>query len=125
MVRNNKFKSSSRFCQYNRLPTTYKAFLCAFWWSNECYSRQITIKKYLNEATVLSPDHPVVISQFITHAKELEIDGVAKDGELVIYAISEHIENAGIHSGDATVVYPAQTLYLETVRRAHYCKESG
>lgn len=76
------------------------------------------LKKYLNEATVLSPDHPVVISQFITHAKELEIDGVANNGELVIYAISEHIENAGIHSGDATVVYPAQTLYLETVRRA-------
>ena len=76
------------------------------------------LKKYLKEATILSPDHPVVISQFITHAKELEIDGVANNGELVIYAISEHIENAGIHSGDATVVYPAQTLYLETVRRA-------
>lgn len=76
------------------------------------------LELYLKEATRLSPDHPVVISQFITHAKELEIDGIAKDGQLLIYAISEHIENAGVHSGDATVVYPAQRLYLETVRRA-------
>ncbi len=76
------------------------------------------MEQYLGEATRLSPDHPTVISQFILNAKELEIDGVAKDGKLVIYAISEHIENAGVHSGDATVVYPAQRLYLETVRRA-------
>lgn len=73
---------------------------------------------YLGEAAKLSPDHPVVISQFILNAKELEIDGVAQNGKLVIYAISEHIENAGVHSGDATVVYPAQKLYLETVRQA-------
>jgi carbamoylphosphate synthase large subunit len=73
---------------------------------------------YLKEAARLSPEHPVVISQFIQNSKELEIDGVARDGKLVIYAISEHIENAGVHSGDATVVFPAQTLYLETVRRA-------
>lgn len=73
---------------------------------------------YLEEATRLSPNHPVVISQFITDAKELEIDGVASKGEMVIYAISEHIENAGVHSGDATVAYPAQRLYIETVRRA-------
>jgi carbamoyl-phosphate synthase large subunit len=76
------------------------------------------MEEYLQAATRLSPDHPTVISQFITHAKELEIDGVAQNGKLIIYAISEHLENAGIHSGDATVVYPAQWLYLETVRRA-------
>lgn len=76
------------------------------------------LKQYLHEATRLSPDHPVVISQFITNAKELEIDGVAQNGELIIYAMSEHIENAGVHSGDATVVFPAQRLYLETVRQA-------
>jgi carbamoyl-phosphate synthase large subunit len=74
---------------------------------------------YISEATVLSPDHPVVISQFISNSKEIEIDGVAHQGELKIYAISEHIENAGVHSGDATVVYPAQRLYLETVRQAN------
>lgn len=76
------------------------------------------LKQYLRDATHLSPDHPVVISQFITNAKELEIDGVAQNGKLIIYAISEHIENAGVHSGDATVVFPAQRLYLETVRQA-------
>ena len=76
------------------------------------------MEQYLTAATKLSPDHPTVISQFVQNAKELEIDGVALNGHLVIYAISEHIENAGIHSGDATVVYPAQRLYLETVRRA-------
>ena len=64
------------------------------------------MEHYLTAATKLSPDHPTVISQFVQNAKELEIDGVALGGHLVIYAISEHIENAGIHSGDATVVYP-------------------
>ncbi len=77
-----------------------------------------SLEMYLQAATKLSPEHPVVISKFITNAKELEIDGVAKGGKLLIYAISEHIENAGVHSGDATVVFPAQRLYLETVRRA-------
>ncbi|HSX45705.1 MAG TPA: carbamoyl-phosphate synthase (glutamine-hydrolyzing) large subunit [Candidatus Saccharimonadia bacterium] len=76
------------------------------------------LEYYLQAAARLSPDHPVVMSQFIMNAKELEIDGVAKDGELVIYAISEHIENAGVHSGDATIVYPAQRLYIETIRAA-------
>jgi carbamoyl-phosphate synthase large subunit len=73
---------------------------------------------YLAKATKLSPDHPVVISRFIQGAKELEVDGVANDGQIVISAISEHIENAGVHSGDATVVLPPQRLYLETIRRA-------
>jgi carbamoyl-phosphate synthase large subunit len=73
---------------------------------------------YLSEAAVVSPDHPVVVSHFISNSKEIEIDGVAKKGELQIYAISEHIENAGVHSGDATVVFPAQRLYIETVRKA-------
>jgi len=82
------------------------------------------LQTYLGKAAKLSPDHPVVISQFISNSKELEIDGVAKDGKLLIFAISEHIENAGVHSGDATVVYPAQRLYLETVRRAkHIARE--
>lgn len=76
------------------------------------------LELYLLEATRLSPDHPVVMSRFILNAKELEIDGVAQNGKLLIYAISEHIENAGVHSGDATVVYPAQNLYIETIRRA-------
>jgi carbamoyl-phosphate synthase large subunit len=81
-------------------------------------SNENDLKTYLDQAVTLSPEHPVVVSQFIRNSKELEIDGVAADGQLVIYAISEHVENAGVHSGDATVVFPAQTLYLETVRRA-------
>jgi carbamoyl-phosphate synthase large subunit len=72
---------------------------------------------YLGSATDISPDNPVVISKFIDNAKELEIDGVARHGEVVIQAISEHIENAGVHSGDATIVLPPQQLYLETIRR--------
>lgn len=73
---------------------------------------------FLKEAAVVSPDHPVVISQFILNSKELEVDGVADKGEVVIEAITEHIENAGVHSGDATIVIPPQRLYLETIRRA-------
>jgi carbamoyl-phosphate synthase large subunit len=75
------------------------------------------LENYLKEATIVSPDHPVVLSQFILNAKELEVDGVAQDGKIVIEAISEHIENAGVHSGDATIVLPPQKLYLETIRR--------
>ena len=74
--------------------------------------------KYLKRASDVSSDHPVVISKFIENAREIEIDGVAKGGKLVIYAISEHVENAGTHSGDATVVLPPQRTYLETIRRA-------
>lgn len=73
--------------------------------------------RFLEEATLVSPEHPVVMSQFIRGGKELEMDGVASNGEIVIEAISEHIENAGVHSGDATIVLPPQKLYLETIRR--------
>lgn len=75
------------------------------------------LEQYLREALLISPEYPVVISQFITDAKELEVDGVADKGEIIIEAITEHIENAGVHSGDATVVLPPQRLYLETIRR--------
>jgi carbamoyl-phosphate synthase large subunit len=75
------------------------------------------LERFLAEAIKISPDYPVVMSEFITDAKELEVDGVAKEGEVIIEAISEHIENAGVHSGDATIVLPPQRLYLETIRR--------
>lgn len=75
------------------------------------------LREYLAQAIDVSKDHPVVISKFIENAKELEIDGVAERGKIVIEAMSEHIENAGVHSGDATVVLPPQKLYLETIRR--------
>ncbi|MGD9345164.1 MAG: carbamoyl-phosphate synthase (glutamine-hydrolyzing) large subunit [Candidatus Aminicenantes bacterium] len=72
---------------------------------------------YLEKASRISPEHPVVVSKFIENAKEIEIDAVAKKGELFIYAICEHVENAGVHSGDATMVLPPQKTYLETTRR--------
>lgn len=74
--------------------------------------------KYLSAVTTISKEHPVVISQFIANAKELEMDAVAMNGEVVIEAIAEHIENAGVHSGDATIVLPPEKLYLKTIRRA-------
>jgi len=77
-----------------------------------------SLDQYLSQATQVSPENPVVISKFLEGAKEIEIDGVAQDGEMVIYCISEHVELSGVHSGDATVVIPPQTTYLETVRRA-------
>jgi carbamoyl-phosphate synthase large subunit len=76
-----------------------------------------SLEDYLAEAAAVSREHPVVISKFILDAKELEIDGVARKGHILIEAINEHIENAGVHSGDATLVLPPQNLYLETIRR--------
>jgi carbamoyl-phosphate synthase large subunit len=76
-----------------------------------------SLETFLSEASEIDPQHPVVISKFIENAKEVEIDAVAKNGEILIYAISEHVENAGVHSGDATIVLPAQKLYVETIRR--------
>jgi len=75
------------------------------------------LKKYLQKASDISRKYPVVISKFITGAKEIEIDAVARKGSLYCYAISEHVENAGVHSGDATMVLPPQRTYLETMRR--------
>ena len=72
---------------------------------------------YLDLAAQVSKQYPVVVSEFIENAKEIEIDAVAKDGEIIAYAISEHVEFAGVHSGDATMVFPAQKIYFETMRR--------
>eukprot|EP01071_Lankesteria_metandrocarpae_P002793 Lankesteria_metandrocarpae@DN2556_c0_g1_i2.p1 len=72
---------------------------------------------FLRHATEVSPEHPVVISKYIDNAKEVEMDAVAGNGEIINYAISEHVENAGTHSGDATLILPAQKLYVETIRR--------
>ncbi len=83
---------------------------------NVC-SNQEELERFLQLAANVSKKHPVVVSQFIEHAKEVEMDAVAKDGEIVVYAISEHIEFAGVHSGDATIQFPPQKLYVETVRR--------
>ena len=83
---------------------------------NVC-SNQEELERFLQLAANVSQKHPVVVSQFIEHAKEVEMDAVADKGEIVMYAISEHIEFAGVHSGDATLVFPAQKIYFETARR--------
>jgi carbamoyl-phosphate synthase large subunit len=76
-----------------------------------------TLESYLTRATDVDPSNPVVVSKFLEEAKEIEFDAVAKDGEILLYSIGEHVENAGVHSGDATVVIPPQRLYVETIRR--------
>ena len=83
---------------------------------NVCSNRE-ELERFLRLAANVSKKHPVVVSQFIEHAKEVEMDAVAQDGEIIAYAISEHIEFAGVHSGDATIQFPPQKLYVETVRR--------
>ena len=83
---------------------------------NVC-SNEEELKRFLQLAANVSEDHPVVVSKFIEHAKEIDFDGVANNGDILAYAISEHIEFAGVHSGDATLQLPPQKLYVETVRR--------
>ncbi|SEE02036.1 carbamoyl-phosphate synthase (glutamine-hydrolyzing) large subunit [Prevotella sp. lc2012] len=83
---------------------------------NVCSNKE-ELGHFLKLAANVSEDHPVVVSKFIENAKEIEMDAVAKDGEILAYAISEHIEFAGVHSGDATIQFPPQKLYVETVRR--------
>lgn len=83
---------------------------------NVC-SNDEELHRFLTLAANVSPAHPVVVSDFIEYAKEIEMDAVADKGEIIVYAISEHIEYAGVHSGDATIQFPAQNIYIETIRR--------
>lgn len=83
---------------------------------NVC-SNKAELEQFLKLAANVSKKHPVVVSEFIQNAKEIELDAVADNGEVVAYAISEHIEFAGVHSGDATIQFPPQKLYVETARR--------
>ena len=83
---------------------------------NVCYDHE-SMYEFLGAAAKVSKEFPVVVSEFLQHAKEIEFDAVARNGEVIEYAISEHIEFAGVHSGDATLVFPAQKIYMETARR--------
>ena len=83
---------------------------------NVCHTQE-DLERFLTMAANVSKKHPVVVSQFLQYAKEVEMDAVAKDGEIIAYAISEHVEFAGVHSGDATIQFPPQKLYVETARR--------
>ncbi len=80
-------------------------------------SNDAELERFLAKATDISQEHPIVISKFVENAKEVEFDGVARNGELLCYAISEHVENAGVHSGDATLVLPPQRIFIETTRQ--------
>jgi carbamoyl-phosphate synthase large subunit len=80
-------------------------------------SNKDELKHFLNLATLVSKQYPVVVSRFLENAKEIEMDAVANKGEIIVYAISEHIEFAGVHSGDATIMFPPQKVYVETIRR--------
>lgn len=83
---------------------------------NVCHNQE-DLERFLTMAANVSKKHPVVVSQFLQHAKEIELDAVAREGEIIAYAISEHVEFAGVHSGDATIQFPPQKLYVETARR--------
>jgi carbamoyl-phosphate synthase/aspartate carbamoyltransferase len=83
---------------------------------NTVYSKD-DLASYLKQAADVSKEHPVVISKYIENAKEIEMDAVAKDGKMIMHVISEHVENAGVHSGDATLILPPQDLDPETIRR--------
>src|SRR5262249_43976102 len=77
----------------------------------------LELERFLTKAAAVSREHPVVLTKFIENAKELDLDGVAANGELIAHAICEHVENAGVHSGDATLVLPPQRTYLESLRQ--------
>lgn len=106
-----------RFCRDVGFPVLVRpSYVLSGAAMNVAYTGE-DLGKFLGRAASVSREHPVVISKFITGAKEIEMDAVARGGEVVAYAISEHVENAGVHSGDATLVLPAQKLYVETIRR--------
>jgi len=112
------FEEARRFAQRVGYPVLVRPSYVLSGSAMNIVKTEHSLEQFLNQAAKVSAENPVVISKFIEGAKEIEIDGVAQDGELVLYAITEHVELSGVHSGDATVVLPPQTTYLETVRRA-------
>lgn len=110
-------KEAIRFSKKVKFPVLIRPSYVLSWANMKVCVDEQQLRKFLIKVGNISKDHPAVISKFVTWAKEIEIDWVAKNWELVIYAIWEHIENAWVHSGDATIAIPAQRLYVETVRR--------
>lgn len=111
------FAEAKAFCQQVGYPVLVRPSYVLSGAAMNVVSTEDDLSNYLNQATAVSRDHPVVISKYIEEAKEIEMDAIAKNGKLVMHYISEHIENAGVHSGDATLVLPPQDLDPETVRR--------
>lgn len=112
-----KIDEAIHFCEKVNYPVLIRPSYVLSGAAMKVAENQKQLISYLNMATKVSKDCPVVISKFITGAKEIEIDAVADKGKLINYAVSEHVENAGIHSGDATLILPAHKLYLETIKR--------
>jgi len=111
------FEEAQKFCDAVAYPVLVRpSYVLSGAAMNVVFSRD-DLSSYLNQATAVSRDHPVVITKYIEQAKEIEVDAVAKNGKLVMHYISEHVENAGVHSGDATLIHPPQDLDPETVRR--------
>lgn len=111
------FTEAQTFCDTVGYPVLVRpSYVLSGAAMNVVFSRD-DLEDYLSQATAVSRDHPVVITKYIEQAKEIEVDAVAKDGKLVMHYISEHVENAGVHSGDATLIHPPQDLDPETVRQ--------
>lgn len=110
-------ESAKEFCKRVTYPALIRPSYVLSGAAMSIVLNQEELEEYLSKASEISQEHPVVISKFITDAREIEVDAVAENGELFCYAISEHVENAGVHSGDATIVLPPQRTYLETMRR--------
>jgi carbamoyl-phosphate synthase/aspartate carbamoyltransferase len=111
------FSEAEAFCNKVGYPVLVRPSYVLSGAAMNVVSSQDDLATYLGQATDVSRDHPVVISKYIEEAKEIEMDAVAKDGKMVMHYISEHVENAGVHSGDATLILPPQDLDPETVRR--------
>ena len=107
-------KEASKFVEKEGFPVLVRpSYVLSGSAMRVCYSKD-ELYNFVGKAAKLSPEYPVTISKFIENAKELEFDAVAQDGEVMVYGISEHVENAGVHSGDATIVYPTQRVYAST-----------
>jgi len=111
------FNSAKEFCNEVGYPVLIRPSYVLSGASMSIVLNEKELEIYLKRNSVISSEYPVVISKFVTDAREIEVDAVADKGEIILYAISEHVENAGVHSGDATIVFPPQRTYLETMRK--------
>lgn len=123
----NKFstlKEASEFTKKEGFPVLVRPSFVLSGSNMKVIFSEDELNSFLKKMSVISKEYPVIISKFVTDAKEIEIDGVAQDGIIKAFAVSEHIENAGVHSGDASIVFPAQKIYIETFKKLRFIAES-
>lgn len=113
----NSMRDAAAFARKVRYPVLIRPSYVLSGAAMSVCNSETELAVYIKKATILSKDHPIAISKFFTNAKEIELDGVAQNGKILISAMSEHVEDAGVHSGDATIIYPAQRVYLLTEKR--------